>query len=272
MSLSLKIAVAVVLLASATAAQAQDWPRVNVLGGVQVADFGTDVELEGETDVFDETIDFENVLGFHETSSVAWASGLWRISRRNQVEIVWSRVDRDVSHHQLPVDIAFGDQMFDTNTDVDAFFDTWFIGASYRFAIVANPVVEFGPSLGLVAMHLSTGIGVSESDAGTGSDATEMQEASFTAPAVLPGGFINVRAHPRLLLHARAGYISADFGPINGEVVQVQAGADFMFTRSLGVGVSYSHNRLSLSVDDDDFRGNVRFSFSGPQVYAVLGF
>jgi len=45
-----------------------------------------------------------------------------------------------------------------------------------------------------------------------------------------------------------------------------------MFTRSLGVGVSYSHNRLSLSVDDDDFRGNVRFSFSGPQVYAVLAF
>ena len=78
--------------------------------------------------------------------------------------------------------------------------------------------------------------------------------------------------HPRLLIHARGGYISADFGHINGEVVQAQAGAEFMFTRSLGVGVSYSHNRLSLSVDDDDFRGNVRFSFSGPQVYAVLAF
>ena len=96
---------------------------------------------------------------------------------------MWSRVDREVTHHQLPVDIAFGDQTFDASSDVDAFFDTWFIGASYRFAIVANPVVEFGPFLGLVAMHLSTGIGVSESDSGTGSDATEIQEASFTAPA-----------------------------------------------------------------------------------------
>jgi hypothetical protein len=269
MPLSLRIAVAAVVLASATA-QAQEWPRVTLFGGVQVADFGTDVEVEGETDVLEETIDFEEVLGFHERSSVAWVAGLWRISRRNHVEAAWNRVDREVVHHQLPVDITFRDEMFDANANVDAFFDTWFIGASYRFALVATPVVEVGPLLGLVVMNLSTGIGVSESP--TGGDVTNMQEATFSAPAVLPGGFINLRPHPRVMIRARGGYISADFGNINGEVVQGQAGADFMFTRSLGVGVSYSYNRLSLSVDDDDFRGNLRFSFNGPQLYGVLGF
>jgi hypothetical protein len=272
MPLSLTLAAAVVLLATATAAQAQGWPRVSVVGGVQVADFATDVELDDETDVLDTTIDFEDVLGFHERASMAWATGHWRLSRRNQVEIVWSRVDREVVHHQLPVDITFGGEMFGAHTDVDAFFDTWFIGASYRVAIVATPVVELGPLLGLVAMNLSTGIAVSDSDAGTGGSVTQMHEATFSAPAVLPGGFVNVRAHPRLLIHARGGYISADFGQINGEFVQAQAGADFMFTRSLGVGASYSLNRLALSVDDDHFHGNVRFSFSGPQIYAVLGF
>ena len=49
-----------------------------------------------------------------------------------------------------------------------------------RWSVIA---VVYAVFLGLVAMHLSTGIGVSESDSGTGSDATEIQEASFTAPA-----------------------------------------------------------------------------------------
>jgi hypothetical protein len=265
--------VATVLLVSATAARAQGWPRVNIVGGAQVADFGTEVELHEGIGTFDSTIDFEGVLGFHETATLGWAAGIWRISRRNHVEVLWNRATRDVVRSELPDDITFGEVTFDAGTEVDAFFDTWFIGGSYRLAIVATPVVEFGPLIGLLAMSLSTGIGISESDSGTGaSGGTDRREAKFTAPAVLPGAFINLRPRPRLMLHARGGYLSADFGNINGEFVQVQAGADFMFTRLIGVGGSYSYNRVAVSVDDDDFRGDVRFSFNGPQVYAVLAF
>jgi hypothetical protein len=267
--------ISIVLLVSATAAQAQGWPRVNIVGGAQVADFGTEVELHEGNEAFDSTIDFEGVLGFHETASVGWAAGLWRISRRNHVEVVWNRATRDVIRSELPDDITFGEVTFDAGTEVDAFFDTWFIGASYRFAFVATPVVEFGPLIGLVAINLSTGIGISESDSGTGGDVaggTDRREGKFTAPAILPGAFVSLRPSPRLMIHARGGYVSADFGNINGEFVQVQAGADFMLTRWIGVGGSYSYNRVSVSVDDDDFRGDVRFSFNGPQVYAVLAF
>jgi hypothetical protein len=117
--LRLTIAIGAVVLASATA-QAQEWPRVTVFGGVQIADFGTDVEVEGETDVLEETIDFEEVPGFHERASVVRAAGLWRLSRRNHVAVKWNRVDREVVHHQLPVDITFGDGMFVANVDAFA--------------------------------------------------------------------------------------------------------------------------------------------------------
>jgi len=33
-----------------------------------------------------------------------------------------------------------------------------------------------------------------------------------------------------------------------------------------------TYNRVSISVDDNDFRSDLRFSFNGPQVYAVLAF
>jgi hypothetical protein len=263
--------VAIVLLAGATTAQAQEWPRVDIFVGAQLADFGTDVRLNASTSVLGSTIDFERELGFNENAGVVWAGGVWRISRRNQIDVGWIRVDRDVSRRQLQRDIRFGQETFDVSAEVDAFLDTWFVGGSYRFALVATPVVEAGPLIGLLAINLSTGIGLSGAVGGA-SRSTNIRKSSFTAPAVLPGAFINIRAHPRLTIRARGGYISADFGDVDGEVVQAQAGADFMFTRSIGLGGNYSFNKLSVGLEEDDFRGDVRYSFNGPQIYGVLSF
>jgi hypothetical protein len=263
------------LFVSATAVEAQEWPRFTLFGGAQVADFGTAIRLDATATIRGSTIDFERDLGFNETAGVAWATGLWRISRRNQVQMFWSSVDRDAFQRQLQRNIRFGESTFDLNAEVDAFVDTWIIGGSYRFAIVATPIVELGPLIGLGAINLSTGIGLSGAVSGPDNEvsgSTDRREASFTAPAVLPGAFINLRAHPRLTIRASGAYISADFGDFNGQLVQATAGADVMFTRWLGVGGNYSYQKLSVGLDKDRFDGDVRYSFGGPQIYAVFAF
>lgn len=258
-----------ILLAGATAAQAQDWARLNLFAGGQIADVGTDIKLNASTVVLGSEIDLERDLGFNENTGVVWLAGLLRLSRRNHVQVVWTRVDRDVIQRRLQRDIRFGQETFTASAEVDAFLDTWIIGGSYRFAILATPIVELGPLVGLAAINLSTGIAVS----GTGnSDISGQRDASFRAPAVYPGAFLNLRAHPRLVIRLSGGYISADFGDIDGQIAQAQAGAEFMFNRLVGVGGSYSYNRLSVGVEEDSFRGDLRYSFNGPQIYAVFGF
>jgi hypothetical protein len=271
----MRLYIVVALVLNATAAHAQEWPRFNIFGGAQVADFGTDIKLDANATIAGSSIDFERDLGFNETAGVAWVTGLWRISPRNQIQIFWSSVGRDAVQRQLQREIRFGESTFDLNAEVDAFLDTRVVGGSYRFAIVATPIVEVGPLIGLAAINLSTGLSLSGSASGPEdgvSGSTDRREASFTAPAILPGAFINLRAHPRLTLRASGGYISADFGDFNGQVVQATAGADFMFTRWLGVGGNYSYQRLSLGLDKDRFDGDVRYSFGGPQVYTVFAF
>jgi hypothetical protein len=267
--------VVVALLVSATAVQAQGWPRVDIFAAAQVADFGTDIKLDASATLLGSTIDFERDLGFNDTAGMAWATGLWRISRRNQVQMFWNRVGRDVFQRQLQRDIRFGESTFEVNAEVDAFLDTWMIGGSYRFAVVATPIVEVGPQIGLAVLNLSTSLRLSGSLSGPengGSGSTGSQDASFSAPAVLPGAFINLRAHPRLTIRASGGYISANFGDFNGQVAQVTAGADLLFTRWLGVGGYYSYQRLSVGLDKDRFDGDVRYSFGGPQISAVFSF
>jgi len=262
--------VAIILLASATSAQAQDWPRLNLFAGGQIADIGTNVKLDVSTVVLGSEIDLERDLGFNESAGVVWLSGLLRVSRRNHLQVVWTRVDRDVIQRRLQRDIRFGQETFTASAEVDAFLDTWIIGGSYRFAIVATPTMELGPLIGLGAINLSTGIALSASV--SGADGNIERDASFTAPAVYPGAFLNLRPHPRLVIRVSGGYVSADFGDIDGEIAQAQAGAEFMFTRMIGVGGSYSYNRLAVGVEDDDFRGDLHYSFNGPHIYVVLGF
>ena len=81
-----------------------------------------------------------------------------------------------------------------------------------------------------------------------------------------------MRPHPRLTISASGSYISADFGDFSGQVVQTMAGADVMVARWLGIGGNYSYQRLSVGVEQDRFGGDVRYSFGGPQIYAVVAF
>jgi hypothetical protein len=268
--LRLGFTIVAIVLVGATSAHAQDWARFNLFAGGQIADIGTNVTLDASTVVLGSAIDLERDLGFNENAGVVWVSGLLRISRRNHLQVVWTRVDRDVVQRRLQRDIRFGQETFTASADVNAFLDTWIIGGSYRFAIVATPIVELGPLIGLGAINLSTGIALSASV--SGSDGSIERDASLTAPAAYPGAFLNLRAHPRLVIRVSGGYISADFGNIDGQIAQAQAGAEFMFNRLVGVGGSYSYNRLAVGVEDDEFRGDLRYSFNGPHLYAVLGF
>ncbi len=262
------------LLIGAAAAHAQDWPRFEAIVGGQVADFQTDVKLDATATVAGTPVNFEGDVGFNENAGTAWAGALWRISRRNQVEVDWTRAQRTVVQRELQRDIRFGGETFGAGVDVNASLDSWIIGGAYRFAIVSTPVVELGPLLGVMAVNLSTGMELSGFVPGLEDDTSEdvERDATVTAPAVLPGAFVSLRAHPRLKIRARGGYISADFGNIDGQIFMAQTGADFRISRWFGVGGSYSYNRLSVAVDESEFRGEIRYTFSGPQIYAIFTF
>ena len=195
----------VLLLGAAVPASAQEWPRLNVFGGAQFADFTTDVQLDASATVLGSSVDFERDLDFDNRSSMGWAGGLWRISKRNQLTVGYVYVGRDVVQRQLQRSIRFGNETFDVNANVDAFINTWYLSASYRFAIVATPVVELGASIGITAINLSTGIQLSGSVSRyrrrhclTGHRRRcELHSAGSAARSVRPRASASPRDHPR---------------------------------------------------------------------------
>ena len=259
------------LLASTACAQ-EPWPTLVVRGGALIADLSSDVRVDATIGSIGTSIDLENALGFNTQSKTFFVDGTWRISRRNQLQVDYERIDRDVSRSILSDPILFHNTIFDRNASVDAFFDSRYLSAYYGFAFVATRSVELGASIGVTLVRLHAGIGLSggTSDTTVSRDLTE--DTKYDVPVPLPGFFVNVRPHPRVTLTGSTRLLKLTIDKITASMVAAKAGAELRLVGPLGVGGTYYYNRISAERDESDPNGKIVYSFSGPQVYGVLAF
>jgi len=215
---------------------------------------------------------WRNALGFNTGSKTFFVDGTWRISRRNQLQVDYEQIDRDVSHSILSNPIIFHNTIFDRSATVDAFFDSRYLSAYYGFAFVATPSVELGVSIGVTLVRLHAGVGLSggTSDTTVSRDLTE--ETKFDVPVPLPGFFVNVRPHPRVTLIGSTRLLKITINKISASMVEAKAGAEVKLVGPLGVGGTYYYNRISAERDESDPNGKIVYSFNGPQVYGILAF
>jgi hypothetical protein len=67
---------------------------------------------------------------------------------------------------------------------------------------------------------------------------------------------------------AHAQYLQVKSGDIDGRLTDLQAALLWQFSKRVGTGASY--NRFTLDVgasDDDSFRGELEWRYSGPQLF-----
>lgn len=264
--------VASVHLLASTACAQEPWPALVVRGGALIVDLSSDVRVDATIGSIGTSIDLENVLGFNTQSKTFFVDGTWRISRRNQLQVDYERIDRDVSRSILSDPIIFHNTIFDRSASVDAFFDSRYLSAYYGFAFVATPSVELGASIGVTLVRLHAGIGLSggTSDTTVSRDLTE--DTQYDVPVPLPGFFFNIRPHPRVTIVGSTRLLKVTIDNITASMVGAKAGAEVRLVGPLGVAATYYYNRISAERDESDPNGKIVYSFNGPQVYGVLTF
>jgi hypothetical protein len=268
----LSILLAPFLIPSPVAAQ-DPWPSVDIRGGALVADFLSDVRVDGSVGNLGTSVDLEDDLGFASHASSVFVDGVWRISRRNQLHVEYEGARRDVSKATPTKSFTWGDTTFSANAQVDSFLDTFYISGDYAFAFLANPTVEFGASIGLTFIKIHAGIGLSAQGSGGTSVSRDLRETSeLTVPVPLPGVFFNARPHPRVTITGSARVIKASIGDYTASLIEAKGGAEVMLARPLGVGGSYYFNRAIIERKASRTNARVDYRFNGPQIYAVLSF
>jgi len=259
------------LLAPDACAQ-QPWPTLVVRGGALIADLSSDVRVDTTIGSFGTSIDLENALGFNTRSKTLFVDGTLRLSRRNQLQIDFERIDRDVSHSILSEPIIFHNTSFDRNASVDVFFDSSYLSAYYGFAFVATSSVELGASIGITLVRLHAGIGLSGVTSTTDVSRDLSEDTRFDVPVPLPGLFVNIRPHQRVTIIGSARLLKVTIDNITASMREAKGGVEVKLAGPLGVGGTYYYNHISAERDESDPNGRIVYSFNGPQVYGVLAF
>ena len=215
-------------------------------------------------------VDFEQDLGLEETADTFWVDGTWRLGRRHQVKLAFTRLSRERAGNSLQRDIVWGGETYEAGLTTTATSSSEILGGYYRFALYRNDRFEIGPTVGVGYLWLDARIQATATVNGQSRTLDEGRSTGSVTGAV--GGYANAWLAEKLVARADYLYIKVSPESFDASVTDWRLAADYYFTRHVGVGAQYKYNRYSYDrgVLKSELGGEI--TYQGGQVFLSLLF
>jgi hypothetical protein len=195
------------------------------------------------------------------------ASGTWRISERNRIDVLYFGVKRNGSHSTTR-DITVDDQTIPAGSTVSTEAKTDYLFFDYRYSFYKSDAWEFAGLLGLYGGKVD--FTVSGPGIVVGSPVNVSK--STTVPLPLIGVSADWYIQPRWKVSSILSGMQAKVGDVDGDVTVFSISTDYMITRNLGLGMSYLYSDINVDVSKSDFNGNVSLKNNAGLLYATFRF
>jgi hypothetical protein len=207
-------------------------------------------------------IDFEQDLALDEKVDTFWLDGTWRVGRRHQLKLSFTRLQRDRDGHTLQRDFVWGGQTFNAGLTANSTAGVDVLGGYYRFAVYRNDRFEIGPTVGIGYLWVTAGIDATGTFTGPGgSPVTRDLDVSATKGQVTGAvGYVTAWPAKRLVLRSDFLYIKVNPERSEASVTDWRVGGNFYFISNVGVGVQYKYNeyRYDRDVVSSELGGQVK--------------
>jgi len=192
-------------------------------------------------------VDFERDLGIDEEVDTFWIDGTWRVGRRHQVKLAYTRLSRDRGDFTLQRTFTWGGQTYDAGLTATTTTGSDILGGYYRFAIVRNDRFEIGPTLGVGYLWLDARIQATGTVSGPGGSQQRRLDrvADMSSITGAVGGYAKGWAAKRLSVEGDFLYIKVELDGDPASVTDWRLAGRYYFTRHVGLGVQYKYNRYS---------------------------
>lgn len=215
-------------------------------------------------------VDFEQDLGLAEKADTFWLDSSWRVGRRHQVKLAFTRLSRERSGNTLERDIAWGGETYKAGLTTTGESSSDLLGGYYRFAVYRNDRFEIGPTLGVGYLWLDARIRATGTVNGQSRTLDSGKSTGSITGAV--GGYVTAWPARRLALHGDYLYIKVK--PENSEaaVTDWRLSANYYFNRTFGLAAQYKYNQYSYDrgVLKSELGGEI--TYQGAQVFLSLLF
>lgn len=188
-------------------------------------------------------IDFERDLDVDENVDTFWVDGTWRVGRRHQLKLGYTRLSRERAGFTLERDFTWGGETYEAGLSADTSTGSDILGGYYRFALVRNDRFEIGPTVGVGYIWLDARVRATGTVGGASRTLDESASTGSVTGAV--GAYANGWLTRRLVARGDLLYIKVSPGDSEASVIDWRVGADYYFFQNAGLGVQYKYNKYT---------------------------
>lgn len=219
---------------------------------------GTDLHLEDE-------------LGLPEHKTLGTLLVGARFGDRWRAEFEYFSLKRSADKTLLETEIVVDDTTFPISAAVDSEFDSKVARASVGYSFYKTDEAEAGVVAGLHVTRFTFSVeGLGQVDGST--VAVRREEAAHTVPLPTIGAYGTYAFAPSWLASGRADAFAIDYKGHKGRLLNLQANVQYRFTGNFALGVGYRYDQYKVTETRRDPRGELRYTFQGPQVFIDAGF
>jgi len=216
-------------------------------------------------------LNLEDELGLAEHKTLGTLLVGARFGERWRAEFEYFSLSRSSDKTILETSIVVDDTTYPVSASLASEFDSKVARASVGYSFYKTDEAEAGAVAGL---HVTRFKFVVEGDgnAGSGPVTIRREEASHTVPLPTAGVYGTYAFAPSWLASGRADVFAINYKGHKGRLLNFQANVAYRFTGNFAVGVGYRYDNYKLTETRRDPRGEVRYTFQGPQVFIDAGF
>ena len=231
-----------------------DWPwkTAGFNAAVIVASNTTKLRLDSRTLGRAIELDLENVFGVDETVAGARLDAYWRFFPRHKLHLAYYDISRE-GRRSVSGAFQFGDRVFNIGDDIQTEFDFRIYRADYTYSVYQDEKWDLGLSLGVHAIDAEVSV--------TANNLGLTASADAIAPLPVAGLEASYAITPRWFLKGRSDFLYVKFSDYEGHLVDAIFSLEYDFLDYAGVGIGYNYVDINIEADDDDFIGELNYSY-----------
>jgi hypothetical protein len=229
----------------------------------------TNISINGSAGNQGTEIDTKKDLGFRDADRIR-LDATWRFAPKHKVRAMFFNLaqsnTRNIDHS-----ITVGDTVYPINGSITAKNSISVYELAYEYSFLRRDNYEITASAGLHAIDFGfslTGNGTVNGVPAQG----RTEAASVTAPLPVFGLRGLWALSPKWYIDAQAQYFALKIDNIDGRVTDVRAGLTWMFAEHWGLGAGYNQFVTKVGVEKNSFNGDLKWRYSGAQVFVTASF
>ena len=237
--------------------------------GTFLLDTKTKISVDGTTGNSGTVVDLDRDLGFKDSDRFR-LDATWRFAPRHKVRALY--FDTNESRTKtLERSLTIGDTVYPVNASLTAENSTRIAELAYEYVFRKKDNYELTGSLGIHRVEFNFAV---DGRGNVGAQTGQVRRESAVAKAPLP--VIGLRGlwefSPSWYLDGQAQYFALSFDGFDGDITDLRVGVTRMFGKRFGVGLGYNKFITDIGVDKDRFSGDLKWRYSGAQIFVMASF